>query len=144
MMQRYLFDRLTNPLAYQPNEQQARILWLRKAITEELQRLFSQRSFFAGMATNETASSQPSILNFGLSDLVSQTANMESVNSVTEQIRQMIIHYEPRLKSPVISLTSTQNPMQPAAITVSGKISAETLEEEFIWQSVVVDEEHAE
>lgn len=143
-MQRYLFDRLTKPLAYQPNEHQARIQWLRNAIAEELQRLFSQRSFFAGMTKSEVTSSQPSILNFGLSDIVSQTANMESVNAVTEQIRQMIMHYEPRLQSPVISLSSTQNPMQPAVINIAGKISADSLEEEFVWQSVIADEESAE
>lgn len=144
MMQRYLFDRLTKPLAHQPNEEQGRINWLRHAITEELQRLFSQRSFFAGMTSSNVASSQPSILNFGLSDLASQSANFEGTGVIAEQIKQMVLHYEPRLQLPEISLVASDSPTQAATVKISGIISADSITEAFVWQSSNANEELAE
>ena len=66
-MQRFLFDRLCEPLKHMPIDSHNKLLLLRVSIVEALQRLFTQRSFFEGIQST----GPNSVLNFGLKDLMS-------------------------------------------------------------------------
>lgn len=136
-MQRYLFDRITQPLAHIPDDEHGRLVWLHRSITDELQRLFSQRSFFAGLDKQQYSSGHaPTVLDFGLHDIVSKAANLDSTHQVAEQIKRLILHYEPRLHQPQIELVTSKDPTIPATLRISGMIKTESLQDEFSWQSI--------
>ncbi len=144
MTLRYLFDRLANPLDTPPTSHEERVLWLRRAITDELQRLFGQRSFFAGLSEQSQSLSEPSIMNFGLPDVISHSANIDSMQLFAEQIKRMVLHYEPRLLHPEVSLESTDSTILPASIKISGVISAGAIQEEFSWRNKAEESEVSE
>ncbi|WP_444995426.1 type VI secretion system baseplate subunit TssE [Aliikangiella sp. IMCC44359] len=135
-MQRFLFDRLCQPKIDIPDDVEAKLSFLRQSITENLTQLVSHRSFFSGLnnAVAGTIQTTASVLNFGLSDIVSHSANFEDSNRVKEQIRQQIQVYEPRLLDPEIKLVATKDPLMPAMIQVNGTIKSDELEVEFCWK----------
>lgn len=138
-MQRFLFDRLCQPKLNAGNDSQSRLTFLRQSITDGLQQLVSNRAFFGGLktTTTEITSEPDSVLNFGISDIVSRSANFEHSNQIKEQIRKQIKLYEPRLHDPEINLIPTKDPLMPAIIQISGIIKAEELEVEFSWNPLV-------
>ncbi len=137
-MQRFLFDRLCQPMHKVSCSAEQRLAQLRESITEELQRLMTSRAFFNGLQAGEVdpGSQACTVLNFGINDLVSHSANFEESNKVKQQILKIIRHYEPRLLDPVITLRPTNDPLMPAAIEINGVIKADQLEVDFCWQQV--------
>lgn len=135
-MQRFLFDRLSQPQVTQPVDEQGRLSWLRSAIVVELQRLFGQRAFFNGLELNGPSDHMTSVLNFGLNDIVSRNANFEDSHRIKEELRAAIEHYEPRLINPQIELIATGDPLMPAMVEINGVIKSGLLEDEFCWKSM--------
>lgn len=133
-MQRFLFDRLCQPQQSVPKDEQSRLAWLRQSIAQELQRLFGQRAFFDGLDLQADNRQAPCVLNYGLNDLVSRSANFEDTHACKEELRKAIQHYEPRLHNPHISLIATNDPLMPAQVQISGVIKTELLEDEFSWK----------
>lgn len=138
-MQRFLFDRLCQPKLNIGSDSEARLTFLRHSIADNLQQLVNHRAFFGGLPFNAGGSnSEPdTVLNFGIGDIVSRSANFEDTNRVKEQIRKQIRRYEPRLLAPEISLIATDMPLMPAIIEVNGIIKADELEVEFSWKPLV-------
>jgi len=130
-MQRFLFDRLCQPEREIPSSVEDRVTLLRQMITQELQWLVSQRSYFEGFSRV----SYNSVLNFGISDVVSYSNTFADIERLKDEIYQAILHWEPRLKSPTIILKATGNPLQPAVIFVEGIIEEAQIRSEFQWQS---------
>jgi type VI secretion system lysozyme-like protein len=139
-MQRFLFDRLCEPLKHMPIDSHNKLLLLRVSIVEALQRLFTHRSFFEGMQST----GPNSILNFGLKDLMSYSATIEDICVYKTQIRQMILQYEPRLINPDIVVQESNNPLTPAKVFISGQIKADELEDDFLWNPVITPESQGE
>jgi type VI secretion system lysozyme-like protein len=137
-MGRYLFDRLCQPLLTLPIDESARLAWLKQSIEQELQRLVTHRAFFEGINTSRKG--RPTVLNFGIGDLVSRSANFEDIGEIKGQIRQMILHYEPRLLNPQIHLSATNNPMMPATLIVTGTIQEDSVVESFYWSSELTEQ----
>ncbi len=135
-MQRFLFDRLCQPLLKVSNNSEKKLDFLRQSITENLKQLVSHRSFFSGLDSHSSGRNHAavSVLNFGISDLISHSANFENTHKVKEQIRQQIQTYEPRLHDPEIELVTSKDPLTPAMIQVNGVIKSEELEVEFSWK----------
>lgn len=135
-MQRFLFDRLCQPKLNVSDDSEARLAVLRQSITENLTHLVSHRTFFAGLNSQSSSASQGvgTVLNFGISDLVSHSANFEDSNKMKEQIRQQIQNYEPRLHDPEINLVATKDSLMPAMIEVNGVIKSNELEVDYCWR----------
>lgn len=135
-MQRFLFDRLCQPMNKVSCNAEERLAQLRQSITEELQRLMTSRAFFGGLQVGEIEpeSQACTVLNFGINDLVSHSANFEESNKIKQQIHKIISHYEPRLLDPVINLRPSNDPLMPAVIEINGIIKTEQLEVEYCWQ----------
>jgi len=132
-MQRFLFDRLCHPLVDTGQDESGRLAFLRQSIVQELQRLFSNRSYFDGVMTGTGIGS--SVLNFGLQDLQSLSANFTDSAKLKEQLRQVILKYEPRLHTPEIELVATDDPLMPARIEINGLIREQALQAEFSWHT---------
>lgn len=132
-MRRFLFDRLCEPNLHTPSDEQGKLNWLRKSISNELQRLFGQRAFFDGLQSG--AGEMPSVLNFGLDDIVSYSANFEDTHQIKADCKRLISLYEPRLHNPQVTLTPTGDPLMPASLCIVGIIRTEQLEDDFVWQS---------
>ena len=135
-MQRFLFDRLCQPQVNLPVDEQGKLTWLRRDITNELQRIFSQRAFFDGLELHQSQAQPDSVLNFGLSDIASRSANFEDTHRIKEELRRAVQHYEPRLLSPQIELVPTGNPLMPACVHINGTIKSGELQDEFCWRSM--------
>jgi len=130
-MQRFLFDRLCQPERVIPSTVEDRVTLLRQMITQELQWLVSQRAYFEGF----NSVSNKSVLNFGISDVVSYSTAFSDIERLKDEIYQAILMWEPRLKSPTITLKATNNPLKPAIIYVEGIIEEDQIRSEFQWQS---------
>lgn len=138
-MQRFLFDRLCNPLVATPKDAHGKLLWLRASITETLQQLFTHRSFFEGVSSQEQIQGVgfDCVLNWGLHDLMSHSATVDDIMLIKNRILQLILHYEPRLQRPQISLSTSSDTFSPAALLITGTIKADELEDEFLWRPVI-------
>ena len=138
-MQRFLFDRLCDPLAATPCDAHGKLMWLRKSITEALQHLFTHRSFFEGVSSKQSIQGVgfDCVLNWGLQDLMSQSATIDDVSAIKEDIRRLILRYEPRLLCPDIEVVPSSDPLQPALLQITGTIKAGELEDDFLWRPVI-------
>jgi len=128
-MQRFLFDRLCDPLVKDPLSVQSRLSQLRISIEQELQRLVSNRSYFNGL--HERYQDEQTTLNFGIDCLVDFASNFADTYLISEQIVKAIRQYEPRLHSPEVSLIPTNDPLAPASLQIKGVIKVESVMQNF-------------
>lgn len=128
-MRRFLFDRLCNPELHLPEDNFGKVWVLRKSIREELQRLFSGRSWFDGIQRGHKG--EKSVLNFGIDNPVDYDANAQENTLLMEQVLEMIKNYEPRLLNPQVQLNDNKNKLSPKSIAISGQIKIADVKEDF-------------
>lgn len=134
-MRRFLFDRLCNPELHMPEDNFGKVGVLRKSIKEELQRLFSGRSWFDGIQKGHAG--DKSILNFGIDNPVDYDANAQDNVLLMDQVLEMIKNYEPRLLNPQVELRDNNNQkgninrLSPKSIAISGQIKIADVREDF-------------
>ncbi len=128
-MRRFLFDRLCNPDQPMPDETHAKLVVMRDAIKEELQRLVSGRAYFEGVRKGHLG--QKSVLNFGIDNPVDYAANMTDSKTLMQQVLEMVQDYEPRIINPKVQLVGNNKTLNPAYIEVTGEIKVADVTEEF-------------
>lgn len=133
-MQRFFFDRLTQPLKYIPADEASQMAMLRESIREELQRLVSGRAYFDGFRS--ASSGHKSILNWGIDNPVDFGNSITEIKILMDQILNVVKTFEPRIKDPKAKLIPNPNnlkpaPLRPVSIQISGHIQLDSLSEPF-------------
>lgn len=119
-MQRFLFDRLCQPLQTEPTNDFSQIAQLRQSITEELQRIVSGKAYFDGIRLGYAG--HRSVLNWGVDNPVDLSANLTDVKSLMSQVLELIRTYEPRIINPQVQLLSHHSHFLKHQIEVHGHI----------------------
>lgn len=139
-MQRFLFDRLCEPLKAQPMSVEEKIDELKLAIENSLQQLFCQKNYFLDVeddtSTNVTKFSASDLRGFGLYDLMSNGVNSESIYALTKHIKKIINTYEPRLKEVAVIWDGRMDSAMKPHFRIEGKIALEHVTDDFLWMTV--------
>ncbi|MCY7293839.1 GPW/gp25 family protein [Alteromonas sp. a30] len=131
-MQRFFFDRLTQPQQPTPLDAESRLALLRESIREEIQRLLSGRTFLNGYAPFAPANQgTKSILNWGIDSPVDFGSSYAELTRLAQQILDAIHTFEPRLHNPKASIVGRIKNSKQAHILISGSIESEGITDAF-------------
>jgi|GEM_PF-4740180 len=128
-MQRFFFDRLVNPELPEPMDDAGKLAQLRGSINEELQRLVSGRSWFAGLQRANVG--QKSILNWGIDNPVDFGNNMTDLKTLMDQILDAVKTFEPRIREPKARMLPSPDKLKPAQIQIYGYIQVGSASEAY-------------
>ncbi len=128
-MRRFFFDRLTQPNLAMPLDEDARLALLRESVREELQRLVSGRTYFAGFQAADAGTKN--ILNWGVDHPVDFGGSVTEVKRLTHQILDAIHTFEPRIKHPKAVVVGDTAHIKHAQLRISGVIEVDGVSDSF-------------
>ena len=116
----YLFDRICSPSEGSEGSSDPVDGALEASVTRELNRIMTQRQYFAGFKYRGAHVNGHDILDFGITRGVGETYNASRGRALVVEIKRAILAYEPRLLKPLVSLIGDSKGSAMPTIFISG------------------------